>query len=82
MIVGMYDMLGAVSRYWESRVSSDGALWIVMMDGLFLIPLVFAAFFYPWPVLIGVVAVLLVTAILIEAVHVARTHEFGWRRPG
>ena len=82
MIVGLHDMLGSVSRYWESRVSSDGALWIVMMDALFLIPLVFAAFFYPAQVLAWIGGVLLVTLILIEAVHVARTHRFGWRRPG
>ena len=80
MIVGMHDMLGSVSRYWESRVSSEGALWIVMMDGLFLIPLVFAAFFYPRAVLIWIGAVLLATAILIEAVHVVRTHRVGWRQ--
>jgi hypothetical protein len=80
MIVGMHDMIGSVSHYVESRVSSDGALWILMMDGLFLIPLVFAAFFYPWQVLGAVIAVALVSAVLIEAVHVARTHRFGWRR--
>ena len=80
MIVGMNDMLGSISHYWESRVSSDGALWILMMDGLFLIPLVFAAFFYPWQVMVSVGAIVVLSAVLIEAVHVARTHHFGWRQ--
>ena len=62
MIVGMHDMLGSVTRYWNSRVSSEGALWILMMDGLFLIPLVFALFFYPKAVLYGIVAAVVVTA--------------------
>ena len=76
----MHDMLGSISHYWESRVSSDGALWILMMDGLFLIPLVFAAFFYPRQVMVSVGAIVLLSAALIEAVHVARTHHFGWRQ--
>jgi hypothetical protein len=80
MIVGMHDMLGSVTRYWNSRVSSEGALWILLMDGLFLIPLVFAAFFYPWPVLMSVAGVLLATALVIEVVHVVRTHRVGWRQ--
>ena len=78
MIVGMHDMLGSVTRYWNSRVSSEGALWILMMDGLFLIPLVFALFFYPKAVMYGIVAAVVVTAILIEAIHVVRTHRLRW----
>ena len=82
MIVGMHDMLDSIARYWESRVSTDGALWILMMDGLFLIPLVFSVFFYPYAGLVAIGALLLVTAALIEGVHVARTRHFGWsRRP-
>jgi hypothetical protein len=79
MIVGMNDMLGSVTHYWDSRVSSDGALWILMMDALFLIPLVFAAFFYPGQVVLWVVGVVVVSAVAIEVLHVARTHHFGWR---
>jgi len=80
MIVGMHDMLDGLSRYWRERVSAEGALWIVMMDGLFLIPLIFAVFFYPRPVMLAIGGVLLLTAVLIEAVHVARTHHVGWHR--
>jgi hypothetical protein len=81
MIVGMHDMLACCRGWAASRVSTEGALWILMMDGLFLIPVIFAAFFYPWEMLIAFGVVLLLTAVLIEAVHVARTHRFGWRRP-
>ena len=80
MIVGMHDMLACCRDWAKSRVSTEGALWILMMDGLFLIPVVFAVFFYPWQMLIAVGVVLVLTAVLIEAVHVARTHRFGWRR--
>jgi hypothetical protein len=81
MILGMHDMLDAMAHYWETRVSSEGALWIVMMDGLFLIPLIFALFFYPRTVLLGVGAVVLLSLVLLEIVHVARTHRLGgWRR--
>jgi uncharacterized membrane protein YfcA len=50
--------------YWNDFISSDGGFALLMMDGLLLIPLVMAAFFYPVPVLIavGVVAVLTVVA--------------------
>ena len=80
MIVGIHHMVDSLSRYWRSRVSSDGALWILAMDGLCLIPLVFAMFFYPLEVLLAVAALLLLTAVAIEAVQVKRTHHFGWRR--
>jgi hypothetical protein len=80
MIVGMHDLLDGVSHYWSERVSADGALWILMMDGLFLIPLVFAVFFYPGPVLLATGGVLLLSLLLIEGVHVVRTHHVGWRR--
>jgi len=50
--------------YWNDFISSEGGFALVMMDGLLLIPLVMAGFFYPIPVLIavGVVAVLTVAA--------------------
>jgi hypothetical protein len=80
MIVGMHDMLDGASRYWRERISPEGALWIVMMDGLLLIPLVFAVFFYPRPVLMAIGGVLLLSALLVEGVHVVRTHHVGWRR--
>ena len=80
MIVGIRDMFDSVSDYVHSRVSSDGALWILAMDALFLIPLAFAMFFYPLEALLTLAAVLLLTAVAVEAVHVKQTRHFGWRR--
>jgi hypothetical protein len=33
--------------YLDDLVSTEGGLWLLMMDGLLLVPLVMAAFFYP-----------------------------------
>lgn len=79
MVLGMHDMFDCCRDYLTSRFSSEGALWILMMDALFLIPVVFAAFFYPWEMLIAVGVALVATLVLVEAVHVARTHKVGWR---
>lgn len=52
-------MLALLRRYWNEFVSSDGGLSLVMLDGLLLIPLIFAAFFFPVEVLtyVGIAAV-------------------------
>ena len=47
--------------YLDSFVSTEGGLWLLMMDGLLLVPLIMAAFFYPVQVLGVVGALLLVT---------------------
>jgi hypothetical protein len=40
---------------------TDGALWIVLMDALLFVPLIMAAFFYPWQALMVGVALLVVS---------------------
>ena len=80
MIVGMHELFGGVLHYFRDRVSEEGALWILMMDGLFLIPLIFALFFYPGPVMLAIGAVLLLSLMLIEGVHIVRTRHVGWGR--
>jgi hypothetical protein len=57
--VGVHTLVDALSHYKDEVTSSDGGLWIVMMDGLLLIPLAMAAFFYPMAALIGVGVALL-----------------------
>ena len=47
MIVGIHNFVDAFGRYKDEMSSSDGGLWILAMDGLLLIPLFMAAFFYP-----------------------------------
>lgn len=49
--------------YLESLVSTEGGLWLLMMDALLVVPLIMAAFFYPVEVLISVAALLVVSFI-------------------
>jgi hypothetical protein len=62
-------MLKLLRRYWDDLISYDGGMSLLMMDGLLLIPLVFAAFFYPVQVLFLVGALLVVSVAVYEGVH-------------
>jgi len=62
-------------RYWSEMVSYDGGMSLLLMDGLLLVPLIMAAFFYPIQVLIGVGAVLLVLFVMFEGVVLWRKHH-------
>jgi hypothetical protein len=55
-------MISLLRRYWNELVSYDGGFALVMMDGLLLVPLIMAAFFYPLEVL-AAVAVLAVISL-------------------
>jgi hypothetical protein len=48
-------------RYWDDLVSYEGGLSLLWMDGLLLIPIIMAAFFYPVEAAIALGALLLVT---------------------
>ena len=54
-------MLGWLYRYWDERVSYEGGLSLLLMDGLLLIPLIMAAFFYPVEALLSAGAVVLLS---------------------
>jgi hypothetical protein len=72
-------MIRALLHSMDDLVSSDGALWILALDSILLIPLVFAVFFYPMVVLIGVgaAAVLTIAALAVmRAIHTYR-HRHG-----
>jgi hypothetical protein len=60
MIVTIRVTLGPVFKFWDEHISGDGAWWILMLDSVFFVPLIFAVFFWPKAVLIGIV----VTAVL------------------
>jgi hypothetical protein len=62
-------------RYWSEMVSYDGGMSLLLMDGLLLVPLIMAAFFYPIQVLIGVGAALLVAIAAYECVALWRKHH-------
>jgi hypothetical protein len=49
-------------RYWDDLISVEGGLSLLWMDGLLLIPLIMAAFFYPVEAAI-MAAVLLVVSL-------------------
>jgi len=39
-------------------VNTEGGMWIVLVDALLLVPLVLAAFFYPWQSLLAGLVIL------------------------
>lgn len=65
-------MFKLLRQYWDDLVSYDGGMSLLMMDGLLLVPLIMAAFFYPLQVGIAVVAVLIVTLAVYEGVAIWR----------
>ena len=48
-------------RYWNELVSYEGGMSLVMMNGLVAVPLILAAFFYPFQVLALVVVLAVVS---------------------
>jgi hypothetical protein len=69
------DVFTLLRRYWSEMVSYDGGMSLLLMDGLLLVPLIMAAFFYPIPVLIGVGAVLVLTIAAYEGMVLWRKHH-------
>ena len=68
-------MFKLLRQYWDDLVSYDGGMSLLMMDGLLLVPLIMAAFFYPLQVGIAVAAILVVTFAVYEAVAIWRKHH-------
>jgi hypothetical protein len=68
-------MITLLRRYWDDLVSYDGGMSLLMMDGLLLVPLIMAAFFYPIPVLIAVGVLLALSVAVYEGVHIWRKHH-------
>lgn len=56
-------MISLFRRHWDDLVSYDGGLSLLWMDGLLLIPIIMAAFFYPVEAAIALGALLLATAV-------------------
>lgn len=77
MIVGIHNFVDAFGRYKDEVISSDGGMWILAMDGLLLIPLFMAAFFYPvvaLEVLVAIAVLSVVGIVLVRAHHRGRLH--------
>ena len=68
-------MLSWLRNLWSERVSYEGGLSLMWLDGLLLIPLIMAAFFYPVEALITAGALLLVTFLIYEGVVLWKRHQ-------
>jgi hypothetical protein len=68
MILGVQDMVDATLHYCGDYVSADGGWWILLLDTILLIPLIFAAYFYPVPVLTAVGAALVAVLVIVGIV--------------
>lgn len=68
-------MLSWLRNLWSERVSYDGGYSLMWMDGLLLIPLIMAAFFYPLQALITAGMLLLVTFLVYEGVVIWKRHR-------
>lgn len=75
MILGVHDMVDAMSHYTKDHVSADGSWWILLLDGILLIPLIFAVYFYPIQVLIGLGAAVVATLAFIALARVLHRHR-------
>jgi hypothetical protein len=81
MIVGVHNFVDALRRFTHDTLSSEGGLWIVAMDGLLLIPLMMAAFFYPAIALSTIVVIAAVSVlgmVLVRMYHRGRLHLPRW----
>jgi hypothetical protein len=70
-------MIRALLDYVGSRVSAEGAWWILGLNAILLIPLIFSVFFYPREVLLslGAVVVLTVAAMVVNRAVQTRLHR-------
>jgi hypothetical protein len=59
---------------WKDLTNMIDPFSIMLMEGFFVVPLVMAAMFYPFEVLMGVVAVLLVGLAVFETIEWMRHH--------
>lgn len=67
-------MFTLLRRYWNELVSYDGGMSLLLIDALLLVPLIMAAFFYPFEVLIGVGVALVLVVAVYECVALWRKH--------
>jgi hypothetical protein len=69
-------MIHALLDYMGEHVSGDGAWWILGLNSILLIPLIFSVFFYPREVLTALgVLLLLAIAVLAVGRRLRRRHR-------
>jgi hypothetical protein len=69
------DVFILLRRYWSDLVSYDGGMSLLLIDGLLLVPLIMAAFFYPIQVLVGVGVVLVLAIAAFEGIALWRKYH-------
>ena len=70
-------LLHALRHSCDDLVNADGAGWILVLDAILLIPVLFAMFFYPLAALAGVAAIAFMTIVpllVMRVVHGRRHH--------
>jgi hypothetical protein len=68
-------MFHALLHSADDLFNSEGAWWILALDSILLIPLVFAVFFYPVAVLGGVVAAAVLTVALLALMRMLQARH-------
>jgi len=68
-------MFRAIVHSADHLISADGAWWILALDGILLVPLIFAAFFYPMAILIGVGAAVVLTVAVMALIRAVHSHQ-------
>jgi hypothetical protein len=64
-----------VTKYTKDHLTGDGSLWILGLDGILLVPVIFFVFFYPMAVLISVGVALLLAATYFGLLRVVQSHR-------
>jgi hypothetical protein len=72
-------MIRALKHYVDRFVEATGGWSILALDGILLIPLLFAVFFFPVRILIGVGAAIVLTAgtLAVRRARHAHQHRHG-----
>ena len=70
-------LLHALLHSCDDFFNADGAGWILVLDAILLIPVLFAAFFYPLAALGGVTAIAVITIVPLVVMRLvqARRHH-------
>jgi hypothetical protein len=70
-------LLHALLHSCDNLFNADGAGWILVLDAILLIPVLFAAFFYPLAALAGLAAIAVATIVPLVIMRMvqARRHH-------
>ena len=52
--LGVHDMVDVLVHYTRDHVTTEGGAWILLLNAILFVPLIFALFFYPVAVLTGI----------------------------